>query len=90
MSVLRLPAVLVHAQAERCRRQLADAMAAMQDRVLLLDASGLEQFDSSALAVLLACRRQAQALGRSLQIQGMPDKLRELAALYGVLGWLQA
>lgn len=90
MSVLRLPAVLVHAQAEACRLQLTDAMAATQDRVLLLDASGLEQFDSSALAVLLACRRQAQSLGRSLQIQGMPEKLRELAALYGVLGWLQA
>ena len=89
MAVLRLPAVLMHAQAEACREQLTQAMAASQDKVLLLDSSALVQFDSSALAVLLACRRQAQALGRSLQVQGLPDKLRQLAALYGVLEWLQ-
>ena len=90
MAVLQLPAVLMHAQAATCREQLTQAMAASQDRVLLLDASDLVQFDSSALAVLLACRRQAQALGRSLQLQGLPDKLQQLAALYGVLEWLQA
>ena len=89
MAVLRLPPVLMHALAPACRLQLAQAMAASQDRVLLLDASDLAQFDSSALAVLLACRREAQALGRSLQLQGLPDKLRELAALYGVLALLQ-
>lgn len=89
MAVLRLPPVLMHAQAPVCRVQLAQAMAASQDRMLLLDASDLTQFDSSALAVLLACRREAQALGRSLQLQGLPDKLRELAALYGVLALLQ-
>lgn len=89
MAVLRLPSVLMHAQAPACRQQLAQAMAASPDRVLLLDASDLTQFDSSALAVLLACRREAQALGRSLKLQGMPDKLRELAVLYGVLALLQ-
>ena len=89
MAVLRLPPVLTHNQAQACRLQLAQAMAASQDRVLLLDASDLTQFDSSALAVLLACRREAHALGRSLQLQGLPDKLRELAALYGVLALLQ-
>ena len=90
MSVLHLPAVLMHAEAEACRQQLVAAMQASQDRVVLLDAAALQQFDSSALAVLLACRRQAHALGRSLQVQGLPDKLRELASLYGVLEWLQA
>ena len=90
MAVLRLPPVLTHAQAQACRAQLAQAMAAADDRVLLLDASDLLHFDSSALAVLLACRRQAQALGRSLQLQGLTAPLRELAALYGVLDWLQA
>ena len=90
MAVLRLPPLLTHAQAEACRTQLAQAMAASPDRVLLLDASDLRHFDSSALAVLLACRRQAQALGRSLQLQGLSAPLRELAGLYGVLDWLQA
>ena len=90
MAVLRLPPVLTHAQAQVCREQLAQAMTASPDRVLLLDASDLQHFDSSALAVLLACRRQAQALGRSLQLQGLTGPLRELAGLYGVLDWLQA
>lgn len=90
MAVLRLPEVLMHDQAAACREQLAQAILACGDRVLLLDASDLVQFDSSALAVLLACRRQAHAVGRQLQLQGLPEKLRELARLYGVLDWLQA
>ncbi len=40
--------------------------------------------------VLLACRREALTLGRRLQVQGLSDRLRELAALYGVLELLQA
>ena len=89
MAVLRLPEVLMHPQASACRAQLVRAMAGAQDRVMLLDASPLREFDSSALAVLLACRRQAQTLGRSLQVQGLSEPLRELATLYGVLEWLQ-
>ena len=89
MAVLRLPSVLMHADASACRAQLVQGMVATQDRVVLLDASGLERFDSSALAVMLACRREALTLGRSLQVQGLPDRLRELATLYGVLEWLQ-
>ena len=90
MAVLRLPEVLMHDQATACRQQLVSAMAATQDKVVLLDASDLQQFDSSALAVLLACRRHAHSLGRSLQVHGLSEKLRELASLYGVLEWLQA
>ena len=90
MAVLRLPPVLTHAQVQACRAELVQAMAASPDRVLLLDASALQRFDSSALAVLLACRRQAQAMGRSLQLQGLTAPLRELAGLYGVRDWLQA
>ena len=90
MAVLRLPAVLMHPEASACREQLVQAMATTQDRVVLLDASDLQNFDSSALAVLLACRREAQRLGRSLQVQGLSERLRELATLYGVLDLLLA
>ena len=90
MAVLRLPAVLMHPEAGACRVQLVQAMASTQDRVVLLDASDLQQFDSSALAVILACRREALALGRTLQVKGLSARLTELAALYGVLEWLQA
>ena len=90
MAVLRLPAVVTHACVSACQRQLAQALADSTDRVVLLDASDLHSFDSSALALLLACQRQAQARGQSLQVQGLCERLRELAALYGVLDLLQA
>ena len=50
----------------------------------VVDASALEQFDSSALAVLLDCHRQAVAAGRTLAVIGMPGRLIQLATLYGV------
>lgn len=84
MAVFALPAVLTHAQANACRQQLVQAMQGSTDRQLLIDASGLQTFDSSALAVLLACRRQALAQGQTLQLTGWPERLRELARLYGV------
>jgi phospholipid transport system transporter-binding protein len=51
---------------------------------LQVDASALEHFDSSALAVLLELRRQAQVRGQSFQVTGMSARLSELAGLYGV------
>lgn len=89
MAVLRLPEVLMHAQARGCLDDLVRAMTNSQDRVVLLDAAALQQFDSSALAVLLACRREAHSLGRSLEVQGLTARLAQLARLYGVLPLLQ-
>ena len=51
---------------------------------IALDASGLAEFDSSALAVLLECRRQALAAGKAFSVRGLPPRLRQLAGLYGV------
>jgi phospholipid transport system transporter-binding protein len=49
-----------------------------------IDASPLHALDTAALAVLLACKREAAAL----VITGAPAKLIELAQLYGVDGLL--
>lgn len=51
----------------------------------VLDLSGLEHFDSTALSMLLELARRA---GRPLRVLNPPDKLRELAGLYGVSGLL--
>ena len=51
---------------------------------VVVDAGILSRFDSSALAVLLASRRQAQALGRAFYVRDLPPRLRQLAGLYGV------
>ena len=56
----------------------------------MADASALDRFDSSALAVLLECRREALALGKSFAVTQLPARLRELATLYGVADLLPA
>jgi phospholipid transport system transporter-binding protein len=52
--------------------------------VLRVDASGLQSFDSSTIALLMQARRMAQAAGRGFEVAGAPAKLAELARLYGV------
>ena len=91
MSVLKLPSVLMHPQARVCRDQWVAALrAAPADAAWTVDASDLAEFDSSALAVLLACRREAMALGQSWAVTGLPPKLQALAGLYGVMPLLSA
>jgi phospholipid transport system transporter-binding protein len=82
--MLALPAELTHAQAPECSRRLAGALQGVDGELAVADASSLQRFDSSALAVLLQCRRDAQALGKRFAVAGLPPRLRELAALYGV------
>lgn len=81
--MLTLPAALTHAQAFDTARALK-AQAALQPDGIVVDASALTRFDSSALAVLLACRREAAAAGKPFSVQGLPASLSQLAALYGV------
>jgi phospholipid transport system transporter-binding protein len=82
--LLVLPAELTHAQAPACSRMLAQALRAQPGTQAFADASALRSFDSSALAVLLECRREALALGKSFAVSQMHPRLRELAGLYGV------
>jgi phospholipid transport system transporter-binding protein len=82
--VLVLPAQLTHEQATACCRMLAQALRAQPGDLAVADASALEAFDSSALAVLLDCRREALALGKRFAVRGLPTRLRDLASLYGV------
>lgn len=89
-TVLVLPARLTHGEAPACARMLQQGLAAQRGSVAIVDASALAQFDSSAIAVLLECRREAAVQGRSFAVKGLPQRLRELAALYGVAGLLPA
>ena len=83
MAVLTLPAVLTHAVAAEFARGLTSQVSA-QASELVLDASALQEFDSSALAVMLACRREALGMGKTFSVHGLPARLRQLAGLYGV------
>lgn len=53
-----------------------------------LDLSGVGEFDSSGLQLLLAARRSAAAAGRELRLQGAPEPVRVLCDTYGLGGML--
>ncbi len=87
--MLVLPANITHANARTCAHMLAQALRS-QEQSVVADVSSLQKFDSSALAVLLECRREAQIQGKSFSVRGLPERLRSLAALYGVAELLPA
>jgi phospholipid transport system transporter-binding protein len=81
--MLTLPEILTHAASAQFALGLKQAVAS-QPAQLVANASGLREFDSSALALLLACRREAVAAGKVFSVQDLPARLRQLAGLYGV------
>ena len=81
-----LPAVLMQAQAQAVTNELSTLLAACvsEGGEAVLDASALNQFDSSALAVILACRRAVLAKGAQLHITDLPQRAHALAKVYGL------
>jgi phospholipid transport system transporter-binding protein len=80
--MLSLPATLTRYEARETLQALLSGIAASHSDPVTVDASALKALDSSALAVLLDCRRQAHAAGKRLDVVGAPVKLVELARLY--------
>ncbi len=90
MTVLNLPQELTHERAQDWLKSLVFALHLEASPTITADASRLKHFDSSALAVLLACRREALEAGKSFVVASMPEKLRQLALVYGVSDLLQS
>jgi phospholipid transport system transporter-binding protein len=82
--MLALPAQLTLRDARVTLATLAPAIAAAPPGTIALDASALTQIDSSALAVLLECRRLAEARQCRFEVLHAPARLLELARLYGL------
>lgn len=82
--MLVLPEVLTLREASTTLNMLAQAMHADDAATLTIDASALRSFDTAAVAVLLECRRLAQAWHKGFDVRGAPPKLSELVRLYGV------
>ncbi|AHI64284.1 lipid asymmetry maintenance protein MlaB [Burkholderia thailandensis] len=81
MSSFGAGAALTHASAKAA---LAQGLARIEAGATAVDCGALAQFDSSALAVLLAWQRAARARGVTLDIVNLPPKLASLAQAYGV------
>ncbi len=82
--MLLLPATITALEARNTQRLLSQALSNEPESGALVDASNLQQFDSSALAVLLECRRLAESFGKAFTVRNPPPKLEALAKLYGV------
>ncbi|HVE05833.1 MAG TPA: STAS domain-containing protein [Paraburkholderia sp.] len=72
---------LTHASASAA---LATGLERIAGGARRVDCAPLAQFDSSALAVLLAWQRAASARGAALEIFNLPVGLASLAQAYGV------
>ena len=82
--MLLLPATITAQEATATLRLLTQAMKSEAEGPVVVDASNLHEFDSSALALLLECQRAAQAWGKTFALRHAPPKLEALAKLYGV------
>lgn len=88
--MLVLPEDLTRNQANACLQMLVQGLPAMSGKAVVVDASALERFDSSALAVLLELRRECVAHGKTFSIRALPQRLRDLATVYGIVELLPA
>ena len=82
--MLLLPATITLRESRDTLQLLTQALQSAPGEGVVIDASPLAQFDTSALAVLLECRRLAGAWGKGFSVRQAPPKLAELAKLYGV------
>ena len=82
--MLVLPSELTHRQAATCLQMLLQGLNAHREERLVVDAAALTVFDTSALAVLLECRREALLRGKQFAVKGLPAGLQGMAGLYGV------
>ncbi|MFZ2739581.1 MAG: STAS domain-containing protein [Burkholderiaceae bacterium] len=86
--MLVLPQELTQSQATACLRMLLQGLRSQSEELLELDAAALQQFDSSALAVLLEFHRECLAFRKKLVIKNLSPRLLDLAVLYGIEGLL--
>ena len=81
LSFETLPGVLEQSAQYTARTDLPDR--------LTIDFAAITGLDSSAVALLLEWRREAQRLGKKLEFVNLPPNLLALATLYGVAELIQ-
>jgi phospholipid transport system transporter-binding protein len=69
---------------ESAKAALSAGFAQISAGATAVDCAALTQFDSSALAVLIAWQRAARERGAPLAVLNMPPALASLARAYGV------
>lgn len=82
--MLVLPEVITQANAVACLGALSNELAQEAAADVVVDAARLSRFDSAALALLLEVRRKVLKMGKSFTVKGAPQRLQDLADLYGI------
>lgn len=82
---LQLAGVLDYSTGPQLREQGARLIASSSAARLSLDCNAVEKSSSVGLALLLAFMRDARKAGRELTISGLPDDMREIAEVSGLL-----
>ena len=83
-SMLSLQALIF----DNAQAALTQGCAALAAGETEFDLGGVKAADSTALALMLAWQRRAQAQGRALKFLNVPANVDALAKLYGVDGLL--
>jgi phospholipid transport system transporter-binding protein len=79
-----LPAAVTMQRASAVLAELVPLLRHAPGPVVAIDASGVQEVDTSCIALLLQCQRVVQARGLRVAVQGVPAQLAALMSLYGV------
>ena len=83
--VLQLSGVLDHVSAPALREQGAGLIRGGKQSLCVVDCSAVVKSSSVGLSLLLAWMRDAQAAGKQLEVRGLPQDMREIASVSGLL-----
>ena len=76
---------MTFANARGALAQLESALAdGESSAAVTIDCAALTEFDSTAVATILALQRRCSLANKTLRCVNLPANLRKLAALYGV------
>ncbi|NQD93891.1 STAS domain-containing protein [Pseudomonas sp. CrR25] len=83
--VLRLSGVLDYLSGPALREHGGRLIAASREGGCVIDCTGVAKSSSVGLSLLLAFMRDAEAANKSLLVRGLPQDMREIASVSGLL-----
>lgn len=81
----QLAGVLDYLSGPTLREQGGRLIAASRADSCVIDCTSVEKSSSVGLALLLAFMRDAAAAGKSLSVRGLPQDMRDIASVSGLL-----
>jgi len=83
--LFRLSGVLDYLSGPLLREQGGRLIAASQAASCVIDCAAVDKSSSVGLSLLLAFMRDARAAGKSLVVRSLPEDMREIASVSGLL-----